>query len=142
VGVNNTFISIYESNSWDATKPLLSQLDHTLNTLDLPHRIVSRDDEARWWPYGTSPERINFLARARNQALLPLQSSDPQTRLEEYDQFTKVIFLNDVQFTWESIVRLVATRVDGDESKAGDYDLACGIDYASSGESCQSYQRQ
>lgn len=46
-----------------------------------------------------------------------------------------MIFINDVIYKWEAVVRLIATRVDEDETKAGDYDLACGFDYSISGES-------
>jgi hypothetical protein len=35
-------------------------------------------------------------------------------------------------------VRLIATRLDEDETKAGEYDLACGLDFAISGTSRRS----
>lgn len=95
----------------------------------MPHRIVS-DVTERWWPYGTSPERITFLANARNKAMAPLQSPSPDTRLPDYAEYTKVLFLNDVLFTWESAVALLATKRDDDP----DYDLACGMDFGASGE--------
>ena len=62
----------------------------------------------------------------------PLQSPDDSVRLPDWNEFTKVIFLNDVLFDWPAIVRLLGTSVDGGEA---DYDLACGIDYGQSGES-------
>lgn len=38
-------------------------------------------------------------------------------------------------YKWESVVRIIATRLDEDETKAGEYDLACGLDFAISGTS-------
>jgi hypothetical protein len=73
------------------------------------------------------------LADVRNKAMAPLQSEDDSARLPDWTEFTRVIFLNDVIYKWESVVRLIATRMDGDETKAGEYDLACGLDFAISG---------
>lgn len=64
----------------------------------------------------------------------PLQSEDDGVRLPDWQDFTRVVFINDVIYKWESVVRLIATRMDEDESKAGEYDLACGLDFAISGE--------
>lgn len=92
------------------------------------------DDNERWWPYGTSLERIRFLAGVRNKALEPIQSSDGKIRLSGHGTFTKIVFLNDIYFSYDSIVRLLATRLDGDTTLAGDYDLACAIDYGGTGD--------
>ncbi|KAK4683508.1 alpha-1,3-mannosyltransferase, partial [Tremellales sp. Uapishka_1] len=133
LGEENTYISIFESNSKDQTRPMLDKFRMKLVTRGIPHRIVSEDTEERWWPYATSPERIEYLARARNRALEPLQSPDESIRLPDYDSFTKIIFLNDIYYTWQSIIRLLATRLDGDPSMPADYDLACAMDFGSSG---------
>lgn len=125
-------MSIYESNSQDETPALLSAFSQRLDAHGVQHRVLS-DTTDRWWPYGTSPERIGFLADARNKAMEPLQSPDAGVRLRDYDSFTKVLFLNDVLFTWESAVRLLGTRLD-DDGADGDYDLACGLDFGASGE--------
>ncbi|KAK8844853.1 hypothetical protein IAR55_006703 [Kwoniella newhampshirensis] len=101
--------------------------------MGVPHRILCEDDDNRWWPYPTSPERIQYLADARNRVLEPLQSDNATIRLPSYDSYTKVVFLNDIRFTYQSIVRLLATRLDGDASKPGEYDLACGMDFGASG---------
>lgn len=45
-----------------------------------------------------------------------------------------MIFINDVIYKWQSVVRLIATRLDEDETKAGEYDLACGLDFAITGQ--------
>lgn len=65
----------------------------------------------------------------------PLQSADDNVRLPDWEEFTRVIFINDVIYKWESVVRLIATRLDEDETKPGEYDLACGLDFAISGRS-------
>jgi hypothetical protein len=133
VGVNNTFISIYESNSEDMTKSLLADSEKVLNDRGIPNRVVMENDGRRTWPYGTSPERISFLATARNRAMEPLQSLDPNIRLLDYSTYTKGVFLNDVYFSYKSIVRLLATRLDGDTSRPPDYDVVCAMDYGPSG---------
>lgn len=129
VGPERTFVSIYESNSKDSTPALLQDFAKRLDERGVANRILS-DTTERWWPYPTSPERINFLAAARNKAMAPLQSPSADVRLPDYDSYTKVLFLNDVLFTWEAAVRLLGTEYDGD----GDYDLACGMDFGASGE--------
>jgi hypothetical protein len=133
VGHNNTFISIYESNSQDDTKSLLAQFERVLNERGIPNRIVLGETETRWWPYGNSPERIDFLAAARNRAMEPLQSADPLIRLSDYSTYTKALFLNDIYFDYPSIVRLLATRLDRDTTLPPDYDMACAMDYGASG---------
>jgi hypothetical protein len=89
-------------------------------------------DEGETWPYGTSPQRIEFLARLRNKAMEPIQSADSDVRIENWGEFTKVIYLNDIRFEWEDIVRLIATRVEGKENE--DYDVACAMDFGEYGE--------
>jgi len=127
------FLSIYESNSWDGTQAFLQGFNQTLSNLNVDHRILSVDnDPGAEWPYGTSPERIQFLAHARNMALEPLQSPNDSIRLPDWQTFTKVIFLNDIHFRWQDIVNLIGTRVVGKEDE--EYDLACAMDFGSSGE--------
>lgn len=133
MGPERTFVSIYESNSVDRTPQLLKDLGELLSTSGVQHRIIS-DVTERWWPYGTSPERIGLLADARNRALEPLQSPSPDVRLPNYGEFTKVLFLNDVVFSYDAAIRLLATSLDDEEGEDG-YDLACGMDFGVSGES-------
>lgn len=111
---------------------MLVEFGEQLTELAIPHRIIS-DTTERWWPYGTSPERIGFLSKARNRALEPLQSPDASIRLADYDSFTKIIFLNDVVYTWQAVIRLLATSIDGTPGEDG-YDLACGTDLHKAGE--------
>lgn len=133
VGEQNVFISIAESNSKDGTKLLLSDFDNLLTNLNIPHRITLETNSDRSWPYGTSPERISYLAAVRNKALEPIQSDNESIRLSDAESFTKVVFLNDIYFSWQSIVRLLATRLDGRTDLPSDYDLACAFDYGESG---------
>lgn len=132
VGPENTFLSIYESNSKDSTPALLAEFAQRLDGMGAPHRVLSETTE-RWWAYGSSPERIGFLADARNRALEPLQSRSADIRLEDYASFDKVLFLNDVVWRWDAAVRLLATELEEDDTGEG-YDLACGIDLFSAGE--------
>lgn len=113
-------MSIYESNSEDSTPDLLSKLSSQLDLLGAGHRILSAK-EPRSWPYATSPERIGFLAKARNKALEPLQSPEAKIRIPDYDSYDKILFLNDIVYSWQAAVRLLATP--------GEYDLVCGMDY-------------
>lgn len=92
------------------------------------------DDKNRWWPSGTSPERTTYLAGVRNRALEPLQSSDDHVRSPSAGTFTKLIFLNDIIYSWQSIVRLIATRLDERTDLPPEYDLACAMDYDGPGE--------
>jgi len=107
----------------------LHTLNSTLDGLGFPHRILTGDDDRHWWPYGTSAERIAYLAGARNIALEPIQSSNHELRVPDWEDFTKIIFLNDIVFRWEDVVRLIGTETDGEE-----YDLACAMDFGASGE--------
>jgi hypothetical protein len=133
VGEQNVFISIVEGNSKDSTKALLGRFEKQLEHQGIAHRIIMEDTKERWWPYNTAPERIGLLAKVRNQALEPIASDNATLRLKDYDTFTKVIFLNDMYYTYQSIVRLLATRLDGDKLQPPNYDLACAMDYGWSG---------
>ena len=95
------------------------------------------DDWAnRWWPCETAPERIQYLANARNMAIEPLQSENSTIRLPDYESYDKVLFINDILFSYQGIIRLLATDLEGDESRPPNYDLACAMDFGSSGEDC------
>lgn len=133
VGEKNVFISIAESNSIDGTVQLLSDLDRLLTAHNISHRITTEHNPNRQWPYPASPERITYLAEVRNKALEPLQSNVSSIRLLEASSFTKILFFNDIYFSWQSIVRLLATRLDSRDDLPPDYDLACAFDYGFSG---------
>ena len=92
--------------------------------------MVEKDLDSKW-PYGTSPERISFLAKCRNKAMEPLQSPDDKVRLPDWRDYTKIIFLNDIRFMWKDVVRLILTELP--QSQGVGYDLACAMDFGSSG---------
>ena len=62
----------------------------------------------------TDQHRIEFLAKSRNRVLEPL---------EHMGGFDKLLFSNDIYIHAEAIVELLGTR-------DGDYDVACGMDFA------------
>lgn len=137
MGRYDVYVSVYESNSWDGTKEFLKRFDNSLTDLGVKHRIVTVDnDPGKHWPYGTSPERIAFLAKCRNKAMEPIQSADDDVRIPDWQDYTKLLFLNDIRFQWQDIVTLIGTKGEGDEKRDGepDYDLACAMDYGSSGQ--------
>ncbi|WVQ93720.1 hypothetical protein IAU59_000797 [Kwoniella sp. CBS 9459] len=131
LGREDVFVSIYESNSRDRTKSLLSVLNNTLTNLSISHRIVTAEDNKHWWPYQTSSERIAYLASARNKALEPIQSADDNVRIPDWEGYTKVLFLNDIWYSWQSMARLLDTKVQGEEEE--EYDQACAMDFFASG---------
>nr|XP_019048948.1 hypothetical protein I302_02728 [Kwoniella bestiolae CBS 10118]OCF27878.1 hypothetical protein I302_02728 [Kwoniella bestiolae CBS 10118] len=134
LGRDNVYVSIYESNSRDSTKHLLSVLNTTLENLSIEHRIITDEDNKHWWPYATAVERIEYLANARNIAIEPLQSPDPHIRLNGYREYTKILFFNDVWFDWRDIVKLLNTRYKSDSKEdEGEYDQVCAMDFGSSG---------
>ncbi|TFK23846.1 hypothetical protein FA15DRAFT_620269 [Coprinopsis marcescibilis] len=120
IGQQNVFVSIYESNSADATQELLGDLQRDLHERKIRNHVsINKGERIEWDSKDLlhSAQRISYMADIRNEALSPLYSM-----AEKGDTFTKVIFFNDVYFDWRSIVRLINT-------KNGDYDLACAIDF-------------
>lgn len=132
VGKDETYLSIYESNSSDNTPQLLTALSTDLTTRGIRHRIISEQTGGRSWPHGASEARIAYLAAARNRALEPLSSPDREVRLEAAWARGRVVFLNDVVFEAGQVVTLLGSRVEGMEEG---YDVACGMDFGWSGES-------
>ncbi|KAJ6549089.1 cryptococcal mannosyltransferase 1-domain-containing protein [Mycena vulgaris] len=115
LGPDNVFVSIVESHSRDKSGALLVDFDHLLGDMGVPRRILTNDTSvARPADMGTAPPRINFLAAVRNQVMEPLV---------EKGGYDRVVFSNDVFIEAESIVELLNT-------KDGDYDMACGLDFA------------
>ncbi|KAF7343885.1 Aminotran-5 domain-containing protein [Mycena venus] len=117
LGADNVFVSIYESNSRDRTKELLRAFEGQLKKAGVRNRVVLDEDGRRregWVSNGH--ERVQYMADMRNKALEPLQEGLGGRRID------KIIFFNDVFFDWKSIIRLLDT-------KGGDFDLACGLDF-------------
>lgn len=130
--MENVFVSIYESGSYDDTKKLLRELDATLEGLRVPRSIVLSDishaDEVARQPteegWVTAADgqahlrRIPFLARIRNHVFEPLESLTAQG-----ERFDTILFLNDVVFSPADVLRLLDTN-------GGDYAAACSLDFA------------
>jgi hypothetical protein len=108
LGIQNVFVSIYESGSTDGTKDALKELDSALEDLRVERNIVLADlthedainkaPEGLGWikiPTGEMAlRRIPFLADVRNQVLHTLE-----TLVTKGHNFDTVLFLNDVLFT-------------------------------------------
>lgn len=108
LGPENSYVSVYESGSWDDSKGALRVLNATLDTTGVQRSIVLDDnthlDEiakipgpSGWidTPRGKRElRRIPYLSKLRNISLKPL--ADLALRGIKFD---KILFLNDVVFT-------------------------------------------
>jgi hypothetical protein len=123
VGVNNSFLSIYESDSGPEAGIALDKFRHEV---DCQNELISEPtlplDKLQTYvlPNGDDAvKRIAYLAAARNRALEPLKV------LEPYD---RVLYLNDVIFDpVEAAQLLFATNINAD-SRA-EYGAACAMDF-------------
>lgn len=126
VGPQNTYLSIYESNSHDSTPHLLTAFSTRLTSLSIAHRITTAKTDTRHWPHKASAARIAYLAEARNAALEPLASPEAARRMDGWDEWMaddegngrggRVVFLNDVVFDWHAVVDLLETRLPDDDA--------------------------
>jgi hypothetical protein len=114
------YVSIFESGSSDETPFELSSLKTQLDMHGIQNTILCGDDGTA---LGGSPfipgdpssgNRIAYLARLRNLVIQPLL--DQNARGITYE---KVIFLNDVLFCVEDIIRLLSHEAD----------ISCGYDF-------------
>ena len=108
LGPENSYVSVYESGSWDDSKGALRVLNATLETLGVQRSIKldesTHQDEiaqvpgpAGWidTPRGKKElRRIPYLSKLRNISLKPLADLASQGI-----KFDKILFLNDVVFT-------------------------------------------
>lgn len=114
------YVSVYESGSSDKTPSELSKLRKKLTLNGLQNTIITGDLGASLGgiPFipgdANSGNRIAYLARLRNLVLQPLL--DQKVKGITYD---KVIFLNDVLFCVEDILRLSSHEAD----------ISCGYDF-------------
>ncbi|GMH35746.1 hypothetical protein BSKO_03614 [Bryopsis sp. KO-2023] len=103
-------VSIYESGSLDSTPQWLALFRELLDFFEIRNRVIMGGMVRK-----PEEERIEFLAKVRNEALQPLvewkASSDWIA--------SKVIFLNDIFFCPQDVLRLL--RNDGD--------IVCGLDF-------------
>jgi hypothetical protein len=113
LGPDNVFVSIVESHSTDNSPQLLEALDADLALMGVSRRILIADESVSKPDDMNRNNRIDFLAATRNRALEPLMEGG-------YD---RVVFSNDIYIEPESLVELL-------ETNGGDYDMACGMDFA------------
>lgn len=105
-GVENVYVSVYESGSWDDSKDALRVLDNdlelkgvrrTVRLSETTHADELKQPATDGWiqtPRGKKElRRIPYLSKLRNLALEPLNG------LSDGTKFDKVLFLNDVVFT-------------------------------------------
>ncbi|KAI9762556.1 MAG: hypothetical protein M4579_000359 [Chaenotheca gracillima] len=136
LGVDNVYVSVYESGSWDDSKGALRELDVRLGKIGVQRTVrldemthadeLARPAEERgkgWIETSRKqPERelrrIPYLARLRNLSLEPLWNLE-----KEGVGFDKVLFLNDVVFTPADVLNLINTR-------EGHYAAACSLDFS------------
>ena len=108
IGVENIYLSVYESGSWDDSKGALRSLDKELDALGARRTIVL-DEATHADEIGKSPamsgwiqtpsgkvelRRIPYLSSLRNLSLKPLEDLE-----KSGITFDKILFLNDVVFT-------------------------------------------
>jgi hypothetical protein len=107
IGVENIYISIYESGSWDDSKGALRELDLELERLGVSKTVIldetthvdeiEKPPAASGWidtPRGKKElRRIPYLSRLRNLSLKPLHDL-----AKSGTKFDYVLFLNDVVF--------------------------------------------
>ncbi|RKL18310.1 hypothetical protein BFJ68_g4013 [Fusarium oxysporum] len=110
-GRENVFVSVYESGSWDKTKRELHHMDQELERLGVPHRVemsdVTHKDEIE------NPNKgEGWIDTPRGKHLS-----------KKGEHFDKVLFLNDVVFTTDDVLKLLGTN-------GGDYAAACSLDFS------------
>ncbi|KAH5296117.1 hypothetical protein HBI22_225530 [Parastagonospora nodorum] len=133
LGKENVFVTVYESGSWDETKSVLSELDDKLeahnirrnitlsNTTHVDELSIAEEKKTAGWldtASGKMLRRIPYLSRLRNWSVDPLLELSRQGQ-----KFDKVLFLNDVVFSTQDVLRLLNTN-------NGDYAAACSLDFS------------
>ena len=113
LGKDNVIVSIYENgDSTDKTRKYLKFFENYLINNKVVNVINTEKIEEK-----NGMDRIRFLARLRNRSL------DFLYRIVDLDfSNTKIIFINDIIYRYEDIIKLIATN-------NGDYDAVCGMDY-------------
>ncbi|EPE30110.1 hypothetical protein GLAREA_12833 [Glarea lozoyensis ATCC 20868] len=138
LGPENVYISILESCSWDGSKDALRELDLQLEELGVQRSIellesTHKDDIERtpkpgeegwiWTKRGRKElRRIPYLAGMRNQLMKKLNDLAEDSKERKGQRFERVLWLNDVVFTTEDVITLIATR-------NGNYAAACSLDF-------------
>jgi len=129
IGHNRIYLSVYENDSRDNSGVLLQAFCKKLDTLGIPHRIVTEKNYLR----RHYPGRIDYLAVVRNKALAPLlEFVNNGTKFADSgytsslinSKHSRVVFINDIYFKAIDIVRLIGTH-------GHNYGVACGLDFYS-----------
>ena len=113
LGRENVIVSIVENgDSTDKTRKYLNFFENYL----INNKVINIiDTEKKEQKEGV--DRIRFLAKLRNRSL------DFLYRIGDLDfERTKIIFINDIIFRYEDIVKLIYTN-------NGNYDTVCAMDY-------------
>lgn len=142
LGVENVYVSIIESGSFDYSANAIQWLDTQLGEINVERTIITDptthldtinegpldefgNEKAGWIFTGDSDppgqkelRRIPYLSEVRNRGLRPLL----QMHRLEGKTYDKILYLNDVYFEPTDVLTLLATN-------AGHYDVACGIDF-------------
>jgi len=134
IGVEKIFLSVYENDSADRTKELLTQFKQHADSLGVPNIFWSEDGVKLYSKGGggrNKMDRIEYLAGVRNKALKPLydvleegsENKSPwHQRVRQHGQHIRVVFMNDIYYKASDILRLISTR-------GMNYDIACAMDF-------------
>ncbi len=113
LGTKNVYISIFENgDSNDNTINILKEFESYLNNLKIINKIVTTPITKK----GTK-ERIEYLTELRNLALNFIYEI-PNLNFKK----TKILFFNDIIFTYEDVIKLLSTN-------KGNFDTVCGMDF-------------
>lgn len=113
LGPKNIYVSIFENgDSNDTTITLLRDFESYLNNSKISNKIVTTPQTSKG-----KKERIEYLKELRNLALDYIYEI-PNLNFNK----TKILFFNDIIFTYEDVIKLLSTN-------KGDYDVVCGMDF-------------
>jgi hypothetical protein len=124
LGEKNVIISIIENgDSTDKTREYLKDFKIFLDQKKIINRIILEhiidDPRKKLIIYDKySPLRIQFLSALRNKCM-DLLYEIPNINLNN----TKIIFFNDIIFSYEDIINLLSTNKE-------DYDAVCAMDFS------------
>ena len=118
LGPENVMVSIVENgDSKDKTRDYLIEYQHYLNESNVINEINIDHEVCKPNESFTVSTRIDFLSRLRNRAFKLIYKT------KNFDYLnTKIIYINDIIYTYEDIVKLLATNNE-------DYDSVCAMDF-------------
>ena len=120
LGVNRSMVSIYESGSYDNSRPLLTMFARQLEAAGIPNYVSTSVESINW----DKEFRIEALAQVRNKALKPLYMDVESVSVNRtIAKFQKLIFLNDVFFCAADVLELVLQQSNSGATMACPLDL-------------------